>query len=110
MTDQSYNGWSNYETWCVNLWLTNEEGSDSYCRELAQQCIEDAFDEDNDDATIQDAATQAMAGQLESYHDEFMPEVSGVFKDLLMASLGAVNWHEIASNFVAEVEIKRVAA
>ena len=23
-----YNGWANYETWCVNLWLTNEPTTD----------------------------------------------------------------------------------
>jgi len=26
LTDQSYNGWSNYETWNVALWLQNDEG------------------------------------------------------------------------------------
>ncbi len=29
----SYNGWSNYETWNVSLWLNNDEGS---YRELRQ--------------------------------------------------------------------------
>ena len=25
MSDKSYNGWKNFETWVVNLWLTNEQ-------------------------------------------------------------------------------------
>jgi len=26
LTDQTYNGWTNYETWNVALWLQNDEG------------------------------------------------------------------------------------
>lgn len=26
VTETTYNGWKNYETWNVNLWLVNDEG------------------------------------------------------------------------------------
>ena len=32
--DISYNGWNNYETWNVALWINNEEG----LYHLAQEC------------------------------------------------------------------------
>jgi hypothetical protein len=32
--DISYNGWENYETWNVALWINNEEG----LYELAREC------------------------------------------------------------------------
>ena len=34
MEDTSYNGWKNYETWNVALWIGNDEGMYS----LAKEC------------------------------------------------------------------------
>ena len=33
-TEQGYNGWANYETWNVALWIGNDEG----LYELAREC------------------------------------------------------------------------
>ena len=33
MNDTSYNGWKNYETWNVALWIGNDEGLYSIARE-----------------------------------------------------------------------------
>ena len=33
ITDTTYNGWANYETWNVALWLQNDEGLYNLARE-----------------------------------------------------------------------------
>ena len=101
MESKQYNGWTNYETWCVNLWLDNDPGSHDEWRERAQQAYDDA-DHDEDDAA------NDIAKQLESWHDEMqeacgMPS-SGLFADLLGAALSEVNWREIADHFIADVD------
>jgi hypothetical protein len=89
--DNTYNGWANYQTWVVNLWMTNS--GDEWLRELARDCL------DNSDGDITDA-TDALAQALESQHDEFMPETTGVYADLLGHALGMVDWHEIARHAI----------
>ena len=36
MTDKEYNGWTNYETWNVALWIDNERGTQNDRRERAR--------------------------------------------------------------------------
>lgn len=98
-----YNGWTNYETWCVNLWLTNDQGSEEMLREWAQEAMQEAIDSEESDP--RDAAVSRLAEQLESWHDEQTPSVEGVFGDLLRASLQAVDWQEIATNHLQDIEI-----
>jgi hypothetical protein len=80
---ETYNGWSNYETWCVNLWLTNEEVSS---RELA--------------AIVRDSKDLGLASQtIKEWVEEMLPDLGATFAaDLLGAAVGAVNWYEIAEN------------
>jgi hypothetical protein len=42
MTDTTYNGWTNYPTWCVNLWLSNDEGLYRATVELVDAWLETA--------------------------------------------------------------------
>lgn len=97
-SDNRYNGWTNYETWNVALWLDNEQGSYSYWTEQAEQTVVNA-DGDKDQAEID------LAEALEREHRDAMPDVTGVFADLLGAALSSVNWREIAGHYVADVEI-----
>lgn len=97
----TYNGWSNYETWCVNLWLTNEQGSYNFCRDLAQGCWRDA--EASKTFSRKEQAALDAADCLKQFINDSQPEVTGMFRDLLNAALSEVDWHEIAEHFIADV-------
>ena len=78
-----YNGWSNYETWVVNLWLTNDQ---RYYEELC------GIVSSEDD----------LYNKAEALEDwlrfEYDGEYASVWADLANHSLGRVNWCEIIEN------------
>lgn len=74
MSDNTYNGWTNYATWRVNLeFFDDGAGEDAQsCREYVESVIED--------------------------------QAQGIALDYAMAFLSDVNWHEIASHHQEEEE------
>ena len=54
MTDQTYNGWANYETWNVALWIGNHEG----LYNIARRCR----DYNHFVANVSEFLTQTMDG------------------------------------------------
>ena len=71
MSDDGYQGWTNYATWCVHLWLSNEEPSYRLCVELAQECRDAAPTESQVLSgiwTTQEAATYLLADRLRFMH------------------------------------------
>jgi hypothetical protein len=103
MVDKGYNGWSNYETWNVKLWIDNDEGSYEMWRERTRECWE-ANDHDKEDAISE------LARCLKEDHEENIPEVSGTYADLLGAALSEVNWYEIAEAMVGDEDFEEDAA
>lgn len=99
-----YNGWTNYETWCVNLWLTNDEGSYNGWTEQAQT----AFDGATDRGIGISRTEQAMIDLADCLKDEITeqaPELeASMYSDLLNAALSEVNWYEIAGAFMEIIE------
>jgi len=96
--EKGYNGWSNYETWNVKLWMDNDEGSYNYWREQVREVWEDK-DHDKDDTIT------TLAKMLEQEHDDNMPELNGCYADLLGAAMSEVDWYEIAEAMVNDEDL-----
>ena len=104
--EKGYNGWSNYETWNVKLWIDNDEGSYDYWRENAREAWKQASAGDAwHGSTRKESAIAALARMLKDEHEENTPTVTGVYADLLNASLSEVNWHEIAEAMLDDEEL-----
>ena len=83
----TYNGWTNYETWNVKLWLDNEEGTYADTQHMARG----ARDE------------WELADELKSYVEDMAPDLgASMFADLLGAALSEVNWQEIAAAYIED--------
>lgn len=89
-----YNGYKNYETWNVSLWIDNEQGDYDYVSENAtdiyQNCDKDKHDFCNEFSTW-----------LKDYIEEQNPlaEQASMFSDILQAALDNVNWYDLAENW-----------
>lgn len=83
--DKTYNGWTNYATWRVNLEMI--DGLDP--REMGWQRL-DVYD---------------MAQALKDFADEIMCQgcgYEGLVLDYARAFLSDVNWQEIAKHMIEE--------
>ena len=100
---EGYNGWTNYETWLVNLWMDNEQGSQDFFRERAKEIYDGPHNVYRDHLTRETDAALTFADWLKGHWEEHRPELSGAYNDLLAGALSAVNWDEIARHYIDAV-------
>jgi len=102
--EKGCNGWTNYETWSVSLFINNERGSQSYWEEVAEEC----YRESEKDETFSrfERAQLALLERLKDWHEEFNPlaDQCSIFSQLLSAALSDVNWFEIADNMPSDLQ------
>ena len=81
MTKTDYNGWTNRETWVINLWLGD------YFQDVVEE------------------GQQLMADYIEETVWDMLEEanVPDMFKDMI--DLNAVNWRELEQHYITDEEV-----
>jgi hypothetical protein len=111
--DKTYNGWTNYETWNVKLWIDNEQGSYNYWREASQECWDEASEglsaygrfTGREIFTREERAVMALERRLKDEIEADAPELgASMWADLLNAALSEVDWHEIAASMIGDAD------
>lgn len=85
---EGYNGWTNYETWLVKLWMDNEQSSQQYYREIAKEA----------------KSKYELSCRIEDEIKDGIPVTIGMYADLLTSALKSVNWYEIANSLWEDKE------
>jgi hypothetical protein len=83
----SYNGWTNRETWLANIWLDAGEVEGGAFIKLATEL-----------------SVIELADALDEYYSSVLPDLpSGLYADLLAGAVARINWREIAKRFSDDV-------
>lgn len=94
-----YNGWPNYETWLVALWIGNEEGSSRYWDESAAECWAQA--QHDETFTREENAIGSLARRLKDEIEEGSPDLgASLYSDLLTSAMQETCWHYIAEHMI----------
>jgi len=82
MSNKKYNGWANWETWVINLWLSD------YLIDLAEGA-EDA---------------EALAESFEESVNELLevPDKNLLLKEIVGGFMNSVDWKELAEHAIED--------
>ena len=111
-----YQGWANYETWAVHLWVSNDQGAHEHWEQLAadEYAAAVAADPDGNWEAWTDAAATELAERMKQELDDEAEEPRAVdntmYADLLSAALEEVNWFEVAEAYVENTDRDRIEA
>ena len=114
----SYQDWANYPTWCIHLWISNEEGLYRAWRdeartswdETAPLCEGPDVEPHSHKKCLKerkDAAKYDLADKLkDSWEYQASEDTTneGFWSDLQSWALAQVDWHEVAAALLEDLD------
>lgn len=99
-----YQGWKNYPTWAVNLWLSNDEALYNEALDIARDVYRGQIE-----STGNADPNFGLGVLAQSYKDwvtnDLAPDLGATFAaDLLGYALDEVDWYEIAKAWIEQVQ------
>jgi hypothetical protein len=88
MTDKTYNGWTNYATWRVNLELFDD------FRVMDKELMDDTY-----------VLSKYLRETAEVYIED--SSTDGLARDYALAFLSDVNWYEIAKHMIEDAQLEK---
>src|SRR5687767_845418 len=107
--EHGYQGWKNYETWAVALWINNEQGTHEAAHDMARGARKSAPTAPQVKSGIwtdKQAERFTLADDLKEWvSDDLLPDLGATLAaDLLGAALSEVDWNELAESFLSDIE------
>jgi hypothetical protein len=94
---ERYNGWTNYETWRINLEMLDGMTPEDFGYDLHEVDTDESSDLEN------------LANTMELYVCELIEQdAKGIALDLAQSFLSSVDWMEIAEHMVADARAEMV--
>lgn len=108
MNENGYQGYKNYQTWNVALWIGNKYSQYHYWQERAKM-IKDVI-ANGDCKQVQDgiwtaekATRYLLADEIEAMFTVHpLADDATMYSDILGHALGQVDWHEVADSILEE--------
>jgi hypothetical protein len=103
MSTDEYNGWTNRETWALNLWLTNDQGLYELTRERVAAYMSDEDDTYPPSPAIAGEAVKSLYAELTD-PSEGLQTVEQSLK--MVSDIGSdyrVNWDEIGAYWLSDL-------
>ena len=107
--EKGYQGWTNYETWNVKLWIDNDQSSYNYWQDRAKEALKEAkpsqyFTKEQEAVNmLREALKEAIEAQAEDMLENSNNQAS-CMADLLHSAVSEVNFQEIAKSLIEDME------
>lgn len=99
-----FNGFANYETWTVSLWLSNDYESYQRWRAASQHEWATARRLESFRAPVRETAAIELSQRLKAEIEDASPDLGAtLYADLLQAALAEVDWYELATNLLDDI-------